>query len=132
MSGSRQTLVIFTRYPEPGRVKTRLIPALGPAGAAALHDRLTRHTLRVANSFLRTHRVDVEIQYAGGDIRRMRAWLGRSLGFCRQRNVYGHLVAIKVSVKCRANKRRKLYRKTLNEFRFKCLHAQTMQCRSAV
>jgi glycosyltransferase A (GT-A) superfamily protein (DUF2064 family) len=30
-------LVIFTRYPEPGKAKTRLIPALGAEGAAALH-----------------------------------------------------------------------------------------------
>ena len=30
-------MMLFARYPEPGKAKTRLIPALGPAGAAALH-----------------------------------------------------------------------------------------------
>lgn len=31
------TLVIFARAPEPGRVKTRLVPAVGAAAAARLH-----------------------------------------------------------------------------------------------
>jgi hypothetical protein len=38
-------IVLFTRYPEAGRAKTRLIPVLGAAGAAALHRRLTERTL---------------------------------------------------------------------------------------
>lgn len=44
-------LLVFTRCPEPGRVRTRLIPALGPTGAARLHQRLTAHTLRQAQTF---------------------------------------------------------------------------------
>lgn len=39
---------VFARAPTPGQTKTRLIPALGAEGAAALHARLIRHTLRVA------------------------------------------------------------------------------------
>lgn len=38
-------VAIFTRFPEPGRAKTRLIPALGAEGAAALHRRLAERTL---------------------------------------------------------------------------------------
>jgi rSAM/selenodomain-associated transferase 1 len=34
-------ILVFARAPEPGRVKTRLIPRLGPEGAARLHTRLT-------------------------------------------------------------------------------------------
>ncbi|MDN3557072.1 TIGR04282 family arsenosugar biosynthesis glycosyltransferase [Halomonas maura] len=41
-------LAILAKAPLPGRVKTRLIPVLGAAGAAALHVRLLRHTLAVA------------------------------------------------------------------------------------
>lgn len=41
-------VIVFARAPEPGRCKTRLIPALGPEGAAALHRRLVRHTLDTA------------------------------------------------------------------------------------
>lgn len=44
------TLVVFTRTPDPGRVKTRLIPALGAEGAAALHAALARETVRLAAS----------------------------------------------------------------------------------
>ncbi|MFN9370628.1 MAG: TIGR04283 family arsenosugar biosynthesis glycosyltransferase [Planctomycetaceae bacterium] len=41
-------LLVMTRIPQAGRVKTRLIPALGPEGASQLHDALLRHTLRQA------------------------------------------------------------------------------------
>ena len=41
------TLVIFARAPEPGRVKTRLIPAFGAAGAARLHEAFLDDTCRL-------------------------------------------------------------------------------------
>src|SRR5712664_2752466 len=41
-------VMVFARAPTPGEAKTRLIPALGAAGAAALHRRLVVHSLRVA------------------------------------------------------------------------------------
>jgi rSAM/selenodomain-associated transferase 1 len=41
-------LVVFAKAPIPGQVKTRLATALGAAGAAELHRRLVRHTLRKA------------------------------------------------------------------------------------
>lgn len=39
-------LVQFTREPVPGRVKTRMLPALRPEQACELHCELTLHTLR--------------------------------------------------------------------------------------
>jgi rSAM/selenodomain-associated transferase 1 len=39
-------LLILVRAPRTGQAKTRLIPALGAAGAARLHERLTRHCLQ--------------------------------------------------------------------------------------
>lgn len=42
------TLLVFARAPVAGHAKTRLIPALGPVGAAELHARLVRHTLKNA------------------------------------------------------------------------------------
>jgi rSAM/selenodomain-associated transferase 1 len=49
-------LIVFARAPIPGAVKTRLIPALGAEGAAALHVRLVKHALATARkaSFART------------------------------------------------------------------------------
>ena len=45
----RQTrLVIFAKAPQPGSVKTRLIPALGANGAAALAHRMLDHVLAQA------------------------------------------------------------------------------------
>ncbi len=40
--------MVFARAPQPGRCKTRLIPALGAQGAAALHGWLMRRTLASA------------------------------------------------------------------------------------
>lgn len=37
--------VLLTKAPRPGHVKTRLIPLLGPEGAAALQARLIKHAL---------------------------------------------------------------------------------------
>lgn len=40
--------MVFAKAPAPGRVKTRLIPALGETLAAALHRQLTERTLATA------------------------------------------------------------------------------------
>ncbi|MCR6496521.1 TIGR04282 family arsenosugar biosynthesis glycosyltransferase [Thermomonas sp. S9] len=40
--------VIFAKAPQPGRVKTRLIPALGAQGAALLAQRMLRYTVQQA------------------------------------------------------------------------------------
>jgi hypothetical protein len=46
MTAADSTLVIvFAKAPQPGTVKTRLIPLLGAEGAAALHVKLVRRTL---------------------------------------------------------------------------------------
>ncbi|MGQ0511143.1 MAG: TIGR04282 family arsenosugar biosynthesis glycosyltransferase [Betaproteobacteria bacterium] len=41
-------LIVFAKAPVPGRVKTRLIPALGAAGAARLHAALLERTIATA------------------------------------------------------------------------------------
>ncbi len=45
---SDTALLVFARAPVSGKTKTRLIPALGAVGAAELHARMVRHTLRCA------------------------------------------------------------------------------------
>lgn len=44
----RFSVTVFSRAPVPGNTKRRLIPALGPQGAAALHERMLRQVLEVA------------------------------------------------------------------------------------
>jgi len=52
-----EVLLLFVRYPEAGRVKTRLIPALGADGAAALYERMAgevaAHVARLRRPALR-------------------------------------------------------------------------------
>ncbi len=43
-------LIVFARAPEPGRVKTRLIPLLGENAAARLHAQLVERTLKTAQA----------------------------------------------------------------------------------
>ena len=49
-TSSDTRLIVFTKAPNPGAVKTRLIPLLGEAGAAALHRRLIERTLAMARA----------------------------------------------------------------------------------
>ncbi len=73
-------LVIFTRYPEPGKAKTRLIPALGPEGAAALHRRLTEHTLTVA----RAAGLPIDLRVTGAAEAAFREWLDDDIRITQQ------------------------------------------------
>ena len=76
MDRDRQArLILFTRYPEPGRTKTRLIPALGAQGAATLQQRLTEAIIGQMMEFAPNHAVRLEIRYAGGNPQAMAAWL---------------------------------------------------------
>lgn len=47
-NAGREVILVFARLPEVGKCKTRLIPALGPEGAAELHTQMIRHTLKWA------------------------------------------------------------------------------------
>jgi rSAM/selenodomain-associated transferase 1 len=77
-------LIIFGRYPLPGRVKTRLIPALGPAGAADLQRWLTDKTLETAKALAFPRGIDVEVCFEGGSERKMRRLLGAGVSFSPQ------------------------------------------------
>ncbi len=75
-SGWRENILFFTRYPSPGRVKTRLIPTLGPEGAAALHDRMARTVFSVLAAVSATRKCRLSIFYTGADKGQMARWLG--------------------------------------------------------
>jgi hypothetical protein len=70
------TLILFTRYPRPGTTKTRLIPALGPQGAATLQRWMTEQALAQALACSRRCGVAVEIHFTGAKESAMRWWLG--------------------------------------------------------
>ena len=73
-SGDR--LIIFGRYPVPGKTKTRLIPALGPAGAANLQRLLTEKTFLTAKDFAAKNSITVECCFEGGTQKKICRWLG--------------------------------------------------------
>ena len=73
-------LIIFTRFPEPGKTKTRLIPDLGAEAAALLQREMTEHTVMQA----RKTGVQIEIRYTGGSQEQMREWLGEDLLYVEQ------------------------------------------------
>src|SRR6185369_699023 len=79
-----ERLILFTRYPTPGRAKTRLIPVLGEQGAAALQRRLTLRAIRLAESITATRGAEFEIHYDGADAPVMQGWLGDRFKFCPQ------------------------------------------------
>ncbi len=74
-------IVLVTRYPEAGRVKTRLIPALGGTGAAEVHRLLTEKTVRTLHQLPAD--IAWDIYYTGGSVEAMRAWLGEDLQYIR-------------------------------------------------
>ncbi len=82
---AEKRLIIFGRYPEVGRTKTRLIPALGPAGAADLQRDLTEQVLQTALSAAWTVPFDLEFCFHGDSFFKVRRWLdSEEIHFTRQ------------------------------------------------
>ena len=79
MKPLKQHLIIFTRYPEPGKTKTRLIPVLGDVGAANLQKQMTEYTISQVKELQKMSKVSVEVRFTGGDLEKMQNWLGNDL-----------------------------------------------------
>jgi rSAM/selenodomain-associated transferase 1 len=79
--------VLFARYPAAGACKTRLIPALGPEGAAALHRRLTERTVAI----MQQSGCPVTVAFTGANQREFETWLGNDIMLTMQ--VEGDLTA---------------------------------------
>lgn len=76
---TKERLIIFTRYPEAGLTKTRLIPTLGAKGAATLHRQMTEYTLSKVREFQNNHHISVEVCFTGGNLSLMQHWLGSDM-----------------------------------------------------
>ncbi len=73
----QKKLIVMLKYPQPGAVKTRLIPALGADRACTLYRSLVRQTLAVVDDFAREENVAIELRVAGApDDFTARQWLG--------------------------------------------------------
>ena len=80
----KQHLIIFTRYPEPGKTKTRLIPALGSLGAANLQRQMTEYTIFEVKKLQKAIAISLEVRFAGGNSQVMQDWLGSDLVYQSQ------------------------------------------------
>ncbi|HLO49730.1 MAG TPA: TIGR04282 family arsenosugar biosynthesis glycosyltransferase [Kamptonema sp.] len=80
----KEYLIIFTRYPEPGITKTRLIPVLGIEGAAKLHRELALCTIAQAKQIQNSRQLLVEVYFTGGSQQLMQAWLGSDIFYQNQ------------------------------------------------
>ena len=79
-----ENLIIFTRYPEAGKTKTRMIPGLGAAGAAKLQRKMTEHTLRQGKQLQSDRSVSIKVHFTGGSQQLMAQWLGDDLLYLPQ------------------------------------------------
>jgi uncharacterized protein len=79
-------LIVFTRYPEPGKTKTRMIPVLGEDGAAILQKKMTEFTLKQAKMLQETMSLSIAVFYSGGSEQLMRCWLGDEIIYQQQSN----------------------------------------------
>lgn len=76
---TKERLIIFTRYPEPGLTKTRMIPALGTQGAANLQRQMTEYTLSKVRELQSCHSIAVEVHFDSGNQQLMQDWLGSDI-----------------------------------------------------
>lgn len=77
-------VILFTRYPEAGRCKTRLIPALGKDGATRLHQEMTQRVISQVIRLAAIHPHLLEIHHDGGTQTQMRSWLGADHHYRKQ------------------------------------------------
>lgn len=81
----QEICIIFSRYPRPGAVKTRLIPHLGREGAAELQRRMTEKVIAEAQGLAsRRAPLQVELAMAGTGAPEMAAWVGQEIRWQQQ------------------------------------------------
>jgi hypothetical protein len=69
-------ILFFTRYPEKGKTKTRLIGELGADGAALLHKKLTERVFMQADLLRQRSGIETAVYFCGGSSKKMTSWLG--------------------------------------------------------
>ncbi|MBE7383351.1 MAG: TIGR04282 family arsenosugar biosynthesis glycosyltransferase [Leptolyngbya sp. SIO1E4] len=86
MTSSKNRLILFTRYPEAGKTKTRLIPYLGAEKAADLQRQMTEHIVGTTRPLQVEGNLSMEVHFSGGSLGQMRNWLGTELAYRPQHN----------------------------------------------
>lgn len=81
---SEEMLLIFARYPEPGKVKTRLVPELGRVGAAKAYRGMIEQVVKTVRSLRRSSILPVICVVPADRIPEMVNWLGLDLIYTGQ------------------------------------------------
>jgi len=76
-----EALILFTRFPRPGRTKTRLVPALGALGAAGLQREMTARTAAQARRAAKARRAGLLVRFQDGTSLEMARFLGPDLDY---------------------------------------------------
>ncbi len=84
MLSSQQSLIIFTRYPEIGTTKTRLIPAIGAEKASNLQKKMTQLTIDKSRQLQDKLNLNIDVYFSGGNKEKMASWLGENINFKTQ------------------------------------------------
>lgn len=74
-------LIVFARYPEIGKVKTRLIPDLGAELATDIYKQMAEFTLSQARALRLVRKICIQVCFTGGTKAEMQAWLGDDLDY---------------------------------------------------
>ena len=93
---------------------------------------LERQVVAAQNHILRGNRDRLAVFRCKQIVCRQHKDSGLGLRFCRQRNMDGHLVSVKVRIVRRTNKRMKTQRAALHEHRLKRLNSQPVKRRRSV
>jgi rSAM/selenodomain-associated transferase 1 len=88
-ASSHETLLLFVRYPEAGRVKTRLIPRLGPEGAARVYRRMAEAVAKEVEALERPGLARLALVEPAERLEEVSRWLGP--GFAALPQVEGDL-----------------------------------------
>lgn len=84
MVSVQEIILLFTKYPLPGRSKTRLIPKLGAQGAADLQKLMTEVITTKMQTISLSEDYHFTVFHEGGNNQLMKNWLGDSLFFRQQ------------------------------------------------
>ncbi|MFN2257468.1 MAG: TIGR04282 family arsenosugar biosynthesis glycosyltransferase [Desulfuromonadaceae bacterium] len=87
-------IIVMTRYPEAGKVKTRLIEELGEHGATHLHQKMAEYTISTLDPLCDIQTADLWIFFSGGSTGKMQTWLGEGPEYRPQEgDTLGHRMA---------------------------------------
>ena len=86
MNSVQEIILLFTKFPEPGKSKTRLIPAVGAEQAALIQRQMTTEVLASISHYRIEYPIDLRIYYDGGTLHLMREWLGEQNLYTTQIN----------------------------------------------